>query len=130
MTICFLEPRELKLIRGKVNDDPEFQLAARYMTRNILISAGESQCIFKICDGQVSEVVLNPSPMEPWDFFIKAPEKSWEIFLKPLPPPFYHSLFGASIREDFRFGGNIEAMFAHYWALQRLLTLLRKLQNE
>ena len=130
MKICFLKPQKLKLIPGKVNNDPEFKLSARYMTRNVLLSAGESQCIFKICDGQVSELVLNPSPMEPWDFFIKAPEKSWEIFLQPLPPPFYHSLFGASIREDFQFGGNIEAMFAHYWALQRMLSILRQIQNE
>jgi hypothetical protein len=130
MTIRFLQPQKLKYVREKINGDPEFNLAARYMTQNILLAAGESQCILKIRDGLVSELLLNPSPMEAWDFFIKAPEKSWEIFLLPLPPPFYHSLFGASIRQDFQFGGNIEAMFAHYWATQRMLAILRQLQND
>ncbi len=130
MGIRFMDPRKVKNVRERINSDPEFHLAARFMSQNILIRAGDRQCIFKIRDGVLTEIVLSPSPMEPWDFFIQAPQKSWEIFLQPLPPPFYHSLFGASIREDFQFGGNIEAMFAHYWATQRMLAVMRELQNE
>jgi hypothetical protein len=130
MTIRFLDPQKLKYVREIINSDAEFKLAAKYMNQNVLLAAGESQCIFKIRDGVITELMLNPSPMESWDFFIKAPQTGWETFLQPLPPPFYHSLFGASIREDFQFGGNVEAMFAHYWATQRLLSILRLLQNE
>lgn len=130
MKIRFLDPNGVENVRERINGDPEFHIAARYMSQDILISADDKQCIFKVRDGLITDLVLNPSPMEPWDFFIKAPEKSWELFLQPLPPPFFHSLFGAAIREDFQFGGNVEAMFAHYWATQRLLAIMRLLQNE
>jgi len=130
MKIRFLDPNGVENVRERINSDPEFHIAARYMSQDILISADDKQCIFKVRDGFITDIVLNPSPMEPWGFFIKAPEKSWELFLQPLPPPFFHSLFGAAIRENFQFGGNVEAMFAHYWATQRMLAILRQLQNE
>jgi hypothetical protein len=34
------------------------------------------------------------------------------------------------MREDFEFGGNVEALFAHYWATQRMIAVMRQLQNE
>jgi hypothetical protein len=130
MTVHFLDSNRVGRIRERVNSDPEFHIAAKYMSQDILLAAGERQCLFKVHGGVVTEIIVNPSPMEAWDFFIKAPEKSWELFLQPLPPPFFHSLFGASIREDFQFGGDVEAMFAHYWAVQRLLAVMRLLHNE
>jgi hypothetical protein len=130
MTIRFMDPNGVDNVRERINSDPEFHIAARYMSRDILIEAEAKQCIFKVRDGVITEIVVNPSPMEPWDFFIKAPEKSWALFLQPLPPPFFHSLFGAAVREDFQFGGDVEAMFAHYWAIQRMLAIMRLLQNE
>jgi hypothetical protein len=128
--IRFLDSKGVKEVRERINRDPEFHIAARCMSQDILIAADDQQCIFKVRDGVITEIVLNPSPMEPWNFFIKAPEKSWRLFLQPIPPPFFHSLFGAALREDFQFGGDVEAMFAHYWATQRMLTMLRQLQNE
>jgi hypothetical protein len=130
MEIRFLDPKRVENVRERINSDPEFHIAARTMSQDILISADEKQCIFKVREGVMTEIVLNPSPMEPWDFFIKAPEKSWKLFLQSVPPPFFHSLFGAALREDFRFGGDIEAMFAHYWPTQRMLAIMRELQNE
>jgi hypothetical protein len=130
MAVCFLDPKRVENIRERINRDPEFRIAARYMSQDILFEADGQQCIFKVCDGVVTDIVVNPSLMDPWDFFIKAPEKSWELFLQSIPPPFFHSVFGAAIREDFKFGGNVEAMFAHYWATQRMLAIMRQLQNE
>lgn len=130
MKIRFLDPNGVENVQERINSDPEFRIAAKYMSQDILIAADDQQCIFKVRDGVITKIMVNPSPMEPWDFFIKAPEKSWELFLRLLPPPFFHSLFGATIREDFRFGGNVEAMFTHYWATQRMLTILRQFQNE
>jgi hypothetical protein len=100
------------------------------MSEDILIGVGDSQCIFKVRDGVVTEIMLNSTPMDKWSFFIKAPEKSWEKLLQPYPPPFYQAFFSAAMREDFQFGGDIEALFAHYWAIQRMLVVIRQLQNE
>jgi hypothetical protein len=117
-------------IRERINSNPEFHIAAKYMSQDILIIVDNNQLIFKVRDGVIADIVMNPSPMDTWDFFIKAPKKSWELFLQSIPPPFFHSLFGAALREDFQFGGNVEAMFAHYWAIQRMLTIIRQVQNE
>ena len=130
MAVCFLDPKRTENIRERINSDPEFRIAARYMSQDILLEADEKQCIFKVGDGVITDIVMNPSPMDPWDFFIKAPVRSWELFLQSVPPPFFHSVFGAAIRQDFKFGGNVEAMFAHYWATQRMLVIMRQLQNE
>ena len=71
MEICFLDPKGMENIRERINSDPEFHIAARYMSQDILIAADDKQCIFKVRDGVITKIVLNPSPMEPWDFFIK-----------------------------------------------------------
>jgi hypothetical protein len=130
MKIRFFDPEQVNNVQEKINSDPEFRIAAKYMSQDILLASDEKQCIFKVRDGEIKNIVSNPSPMDRWSFFISAPEKSWELFLRLKPPPFYHSLFGASLREDFQFGGDVEAMFAHYWATLRMFDVLRRLQNE
>jgi hypothetical protein len=130
MGIRFFDANRIESVREKINRDAEFRIASRLMSLDILVAADDKQCIFKVRDGVIIDILLNPSPMDAWSFFIKAPEKSWERFLMPAPPPFYHSLFGASVREDFQFGGDLEAMFAHYWATQRMFAVIRQFQNE
>ena len=129
MGIRFLDPERIENVRETINRDPEFRIASKHMCQDILVAADDKQCIFKVRDGVITDILLDPSPMDTWNFFIRAPEKSWELFLMPTPPPFYHSLFGASVRGDFQFGGDLEAMFAHYWATQRMLAVIRRLQN-
>jgi hypothetical protein len=130
MKIRFFDPEQLNNIRESINSDSEFRIASKYMSEDILLLSDDKQCIFKVRDGELVNIVLSPSPMDSWSFFIKAPEKSWDLFLRPKPPPFFHSLFGAALREDFQFGGDVEAMFAHYWATLRMFAVLRQLQNE
>ena len=130
MSIRFLDAKEIPNIKKRVNRDAEFRLAARYMSEDILIGAGDKQCIFKIRDGTLIDIVLNPTLLDKSSFYIKGPEKSWQIFLQRFPPPFYQAFFSAVMREDFQFGGNMESIFAYYWAIQRLLNIMRILQNE
>ena len=130
MKIRFLNSDELGYVREKINSDQEFQIASRFMNENVLLEVDKTQCILKIRDGLVNDIMINPGPMESWSFVIRAPENAWEKLLKPFPPPFYQGFFSASMREDFQFAGNLEALFAHYWPTQRLLTILREFQNE
>lgn len=130
MKIRFLKPKEIEYIKEKVNSDPEFLIAAKFMSVDILFGVGDSQCIFKVRDGEIKEIAPNPTPVDKWDYFIKGPEESWEKLLQPLPPPFYQGFFTAAMREDFQFGGDVEALFAHYWATQRIISIMRQVQNE
>lgn len=130
MKISFLDPEKADYVKKRMNSDPEFCIAAKYMSTDILFGVGDSQCIFKVRDGVISEIAFNPAPVDGWHYFIKAPEKSWEKLLQPFPPPFYQGFFSASIREDFEMGGDMEALFAYYWATQRIISIMRDLQNE
>lgn len=129
MSIRFIKAGESDSFRERINNDPEFRVASKFLSDNIFFGVGDKQCIFRIRDGQVKEILLDPSPMDSWSFFIKAPERSWEKLLQHLPPPFYQSFFTAAMREDFEFGGNLEVAFAYYWATQRIISIMREFQN-
>lgn len=130
MSIRFLKADESELIRERINNDPEFRIAGKFLSEDIFFGVGDKQCIFKVRDGMVKEILLDPTPMDSWSFFLKAPEKSWEKLLQRFPPPFYQGFFTAAMREDFEFGGNLEVAFAYYWATQRIISIMREFQNE
>jgi hypothetical protein len=130
MAIHFLDPKETDYIRDRINEDPEFKIAARFMNEDILLEAGDKKSIFKVREGVLSEIKLDPPPVDKWSYYIRGPEDGWHKLLQPYPPPFYQSFFSAAMRNDFQFGGNVEAMFAYYWATQRMIAILRLLQNE
>ena len=62
--------------------------------------------------------------MSPWSFFVKGSAETWQKFLQPIPPPTFTDLYGCMSRQHFELGGDIEAAFAHYWALTRMLDAL------
>lgn len=130
MTIRFLNPSETAYVRDSINSDPEFRLASRFFSKDILLVVGDSKCIVRVRDGNVTEIKLNPTFMNPWSFFIKGSAETWQKFLQPIPPPFFTDLYGCISRQNFELGGDIEAAFAHYWALTRMLDKLRELENE
>ncbi len=130
MQIRFLDPDKTRHVQERLNNDPEFRIAAKFMSQDILLGVGDAHYIIRAREGVITEIACDPSPIDKWNFFIRAPEKGWELFLKPVPPPFYQGFFTEAMREDFQFGGDVEALFAHYWAVQRLLAVMRELQNE
>jgi hypothetical protein len=130
MSIRFLNPSETAYVRDTINNDPEFRLASRFFSKDILLIVGDAKCIVKLRDGVVIEIKLNPSFMNPWSFFIKGSVETWQKFLQPIPPPFFTDLYGGISRQHFELGGDIEAAFAHYWVLTRMLDVLRELENE
>jgi hypothetical protein len=129
MKIRFLDPNEAEHCREAINIDPEFKLAAEYMSENVLLGVGDSRCLIKVYNGAVVEIRQDPNPMIHCSFAIRAPDEFWEKFLQPSPPPF-HSLYVGMIRGLLKIEGNLEAAFAHFWALTRVLDILRELQNE
>ena len=129
MEILFLDPSHIKRFREGINRDPEFILAARFMSQDILLGVDDSKCIISIRDGKVTEINLLPTFMDSWDFSIRATGESWEKLLSPSPPAFYHGLFAGMHRGTFSLEGNLEAAFAHFWAVSRMLDVMRQLQN-
>ena len=130
MTLRFIDPSEIAHVRDAINNDPEFKLASRFFSKDILLIVGESKCIIKMREGVVIEIKLDPTFMNPWSFFIKGSAETWQKFLQPIPPPFFTDLYGCVSRQNFELGGDIEPAFAHYWALTRMLDILREIENE
>lgn len=130
MSLRFLDPSETAHVCSVINSDPEFKLASRFLFKDILLIVGDAKCIVKIRDGIVTEIKLNPTFMNSWSFFIKGSAETWQKFLQAVPPPFFTDLYGGISRQHFELGGDIETAFAHYWALTRMLDVLRELENE
>ena len=129
MPLSFVDPTQAAALRDAINRDAEFKLAGRFFSKDILLAAGENQCIVQVRDGVVTEIKQNPSFMNPWSFFIRGSVESWEKFLQPQPPPFFTDLYGGISRQHFELGGDIEAALAHFWALGRLLAICRDFHN-
>ena len=129
MTFHFLNPNEIASVCATVNADPEFRLASRQLSKDILITVGEVSCLIKIRDGAVVAINHDPTFMNPWSFFIKGSADAWEKFLQPIPPPTYTDLYGAIARRHFEMGGDIEAAFAHFWSASRMLDIFREFEN-
>jgi pimeloyl-ACP methyl ester carboxylesterase len=128
--ISFTDPARATDLRVAINGDREFRLASRHFSNDILLTVGAVSCLIKIRDGAAVEIERDPSFMKPWSFYIKGTADSWEKFLQPLPPPFFTDLYGCVARRHFELGGDIEAAFAHFWALSRLLEILREFEND
>ena len=129
MGAIFLDSNKIERLRSSLNSDPEFQLAARFMLQNIHLRVADSACIVRVRDGLVIEIKLPPFT-EPWSFSIEGPSESWDKLLKPVPPPFYNSLFAGIQRGTFKLVGDLEAAYAHLWAVNRMLDIMRLMQNE
>src|SRR6266436_7698834 len=72
MTIRFLNPSETAHVLDAINNDPEFKLASRFFSKDILLVVGDSKCIIKMREGVVIEIKRDPTFMNPWSFFSKG----------------------------------------------------------
>ncbi len=106
------------------NDDPEFALAARMWNGDVLFASGGEALRMTVRDGRVTEVVRAAAGASA-RIRIIATADAWEKMLRPVPPPFYHDLFGAVARHGVLLLGEPTDVFPYYPALRRLIELLR-----
>jgi hypothetical protein len=130
MAIRFIDPKNASSILEVINADPEFRIAARYMTKDMLVEVGNTKCIVKIRDGVVTLIKSENAFADPWDFAVRATVDAWEKFLQPVPPRFYDGIFGGMVRGNFRLEGDTISAFSHFWAVTRMLDIFRELQNK
>jgi hypothetical protein len=130
MAVRFIDPKNSESYCGILNADPEFKIAARYMTKDVCIEVGNTKCILKFRDGVVTQIQTGNTSSLPWDFAIRGAEDAWEKFLMPIPPRFFDSLFAGMIRGNLRLEGDTIGAFSHFWAVTRMLDVFRELQNK
>jgi hypothetical protein len=130
MTVIFLDSNKVAQLINTLNNDAEFKLAAKFMSEDILFEVDDSRSIVKVRDGLVTEIKIAPGSKEHWSFSIKAKAESWDKLLQTSPPPFFTGLNAGMIRGNLQILGNLEAVFAYSWAVNRMLDIMRQLQNK
>jgi len=62
--------------------------------------------IIEMHDGKVKNINTNQSPLDPYDFALRASAKTWREFGQPMPKPMYHGIWSASFLKDLKIEGN------------------------
>jgi hypothetical protein len=116
--------RMLRLTPAAANDDGEFAIAARMWDADVMLVSGTDAVRLTVRGGLVTAVASAPADTAA-PIRVVGPPDGWEKMLSPMPPPFYHDLFGAAAHHGFRIEGAIEDVYPYYPALRRLIEILR-----
>lgn len=118
------------LLMGRANADGEFCLHARYWNARLRIVHGAERIRLDVVDGEIRRT----GPWDPADFSadltISAPDADWNALLEPLPRPFYHDLWAASVHHGFELSGERLHLCAYYPAVRRLVEIMREVRHD
>lgn len=119
--IAFDAPRLI----SRLDSDPEFRLASRHVDTSILLVSDQTRVFLRISGGVLAEA--RPAHQdEPGEIEIRATDPKWQTFLSSKPPPFFHAIFPAVVREEFEVGGSMELFFAYHGAIRRMFEVMRQ----
>ena len=112
-------------VRERLNGDHQFLRATKYWSAQLLLKVGDEGYVLEIVEGAVRRFEPGAGLFDRCTAVLGGSERDWEQLLEPVPPPFYQDFFGAFFQHDFEMAGDLDAVFSHYWALLRLLDVLR-----
>lgn len=112
-------------VRAAANADQLFRYAARRWTCDLVLKIGEDRYIFEVLDGEVRRFELTTDQFQRASATLGGTDEQWQELLQPVPRPFYQDFFGAWFNHGFEISGDLRSVFAHYWALLRLLDIMR-----
>jgi hypothetical protein len=116
-------------LAGRVNEDGEFRLAARFWNTTLRLDLGSESRRLCLHEGRLQEVGSCDSEAD-CDLHISAPIEDWERLLAPVPRPFYQDLVAAQLHHGFRMNADLLDYAAYYPALRRLVEILREARQE
>lgn len=117
-------------VREAANADWQFQHAARRWNCDLLLQVGDDRYIIDVTDGEMRRFERTTDQFQGCSARLGGTEEDWAQLLKPLPPPFYQDFFGAWFNHGFEISGDLRSLFAHYWALLRLLDIMRDIAGQ
>ena len=88
------------------NSDDTIGAMAKYYTCSFMFDMEKEKVIIEMHDGKVKNINTNPSPLDPYDFALRASAKTWREFGQPMPKPMYHGIWSASFQRDLKIEGN------------------------
>lgn len=129
MAVILLDQNKTEQLRNAINKDPEFELAAKYMSQDVGFAVDDAEYVVEVREGIVTKIKPNLG-FESWNFRIQGTEETWEQFLQPVPPPLYNHLFAGLLGGSLTLKGDLVAAFAFFWATSRMMDVMRELQNK
>src|SRR5258705_9572684 len=121
-----MAPPDVAALRMRFERDPELGHAVRFWTGALYFQAGSARSALRFENGRLAEAGPSAALAGPRDVEISAAPGEWAKLLAPLPAPFYQDVFGASLHHPASLGGDVEALYAYYPAIRRVLEILRE----
>ena len=87
------------------NSDETIGAMAKYYTCTFMFDMEKAKVIIEMHDGKVKKINTNPSPLDPYDFALRASANTWKEFGQPIPKPMYHGIWSASFLRDLKIEG-------------------------
>ena len=88
------------------NGDETIKAMAKYYTCTFMFYMEKAKVIIEMHDGKVKNINTSPSPLDPYDFALRASAQTWREFGQPMPKPMYHGIWSASFLKDLKIEGN------------------------
>ena len=108
------------------NGDDTIGAMAKYYTCTFMFDMEKAKVIIEMHDGKVKKINTNPSPLDPYDFALRASANTWKEFGQPIPKPMYHGIWSASFLRDLKIEGNHLVLMKNLRNFTVQFELLRK----
>ena len=108
------------------NNNETIGAMAKYYTCSFMFDMENAKFIIEMHDGKVKNINVNPSPLDPYDFALRASAKTWREFGQPMPKPMYHGIWSASFLRDLKIEGNHLVLMKNLRNFTVQFELLRK----
>ena len=108
------------------NSDETIGAMAKYYTCSFMFDMEKAKVIIEMHDGKVKNINTNPSPLDPYDFALRASANTCKEFGQPMPKPMYHCIWSASFLRDLKIEGNHLVLMKNLRNFTVQFELLRK----
>ena len=95
-----------KKFEEATNSDETIGAMAKYYSCSFMFDMEKAKVIIEMHDGKIKNINTKPSPLDPYDFALRASANTWKEFSQPIPKPMYHGIWSASFRKDLKIEGN------------------------
>ena len=115
-----------KKFEEATNSDETIGAMAKYYTCSFMFDMGSEKVIIEMHDGKIKGINTKPSPLDPYDFALRASAKTWREFGQSIPKPMYHGIWSASFLRDLKIEGNHLVLMKNLRNFTVQFELLRK----
>jgi hypothetical protein len=106
--------------------DPEIGAHGKYYSCSYMLDMDQQKVIVDMHRGKVEKINLDPAPLDPYDFALRAPATTWRGMAEPVPKPMFHGIWAASFREGLKMEGDLLVLMQNLRCFTRQIEILRE----